>query len=372
MNLFKRTAKRIGSFFKFRHAKGQDGAVIQSGIGAAEPSFQEAVDQVSSELMALDPDRISDGEPISGDAVTASSTDTPWSEDTLLAEVSGRGEEIDVDVDEIEPTVAAQPEPITYSAEPATMIEAVFSPAPAGPAVEDLKSIDIETVRPVIEQKPEPNISFTQLYELISGDVSKRSDKSVEVYERLLAATREELEASRKSNNIAWSVGGVMTAVAAFGGIWSASQIGATRNEVTALKNQVSVAQQTTIERQRITDELLKLSQTSARIEIDALKTRLDQAVSVSAERDRLRGEVTLANKIRSELQAELTAMQAQAQLQRVVSVPTTQPVSMAPVIVENPLASAATASRIDRSDRAVTASHQQTDVWSMILNGRD
>ena len=359
MNLFKRTAKRIGSFFKFRHAKGQDGAVIQSGIGAAEPSFQEAVDQVSSELMALDPDRISDGEPISGDAVTASSTDTPWSEDTLLAEVSGSSEEID-----------ETPQPITYSAEPAKMVEAVFSPAPAGPVVEDLNSIDLDSVRPVIEKKPD--ISFTQLYELISGDVSKRSDKSVEVYERLLAATREELEASRKSNNIAWSVGGVMTAVAAFGGIWSASQIGATRNEVTALKNQVSVAQQTSLERQRITDELLRLSQTSAKIEMDAIKSRLDQAVSVSAERDRLRSELALANKVRSELQAELTAMQTQAQLQRVVSVPTTQPVSMAPVIVENPLASAAAASRIDRSDRAVTASHQQTDVWSMILNGRD
>jgi hypothetical protein len=369
MNLFKRTAKRIGSFFKFRHGKGQDGPIIQSETGA-DPALQEAVDQVSSELLALDPDRISEREPITGEAVVAG-TDTPWSEDTLLAEVSGRSEEIDID--EIEPTVAAQPEPITYSAEPAKMVEAVFSPAPAGPAVEDLKSIDIDTVRPVIEQKPEPNISFTQLYELISGDVTRRSDKSVEVYERLLAATREELESSRRSNNIAWSVGGVMTAVAAFGGIWSASQIGATRNEVTALKNQVSIAQQTSIERQRITDELLKFSQASAKIEIDALKTRLDQAVSVSAERDRLRNELALANKVRTELQAELTAMQAQAQLQRVVSVPTTQPVSMAPVIVDNPLASAA--SRIDRSDRAVTAGHTvgapTTDVWSMILNGR-
>ena len=366
MNLFKRTAKRIGSFFKFRHARGQDGPIIQSEIGA-DPALQEAVDQVSSELLALDPDRISEREPITGEAVAAG-TDTAWSEDTLLAEVSGRSEEIETDIDG-----AAQPEPITYSAEPAKMIEAVFSPAPAGPAVEDLKSIDIDTVRPVIEQKPEPNISFTQLYELISGDVTRRSDKSVEVYERLLAATREELESSRRSNNIAWSVGGVMTAVAAFGGIWSASQIGATRNEVTALKNQVSIAQQTSIERQRITDELLKLSQTSAKIEVDALKTRLDQAVSVSAERDRLRNELTLANKVRNELQAELTALQAQAQLQRVVSVPTTQPVSMAPVIVDNPLASA---SRIDRSDRAVTAGHTvggpTNDVWSMILNGRD
>src|SRR5688572_21051611 len=183
MNLFKRTAKKIGSFFKFRHAKGQDGAVFQNEIGTSEPSFQEAVDQVSSELMALDPDRISDGDPITGEAVTASSTDTPWSEDTLLAEVSGNSEEID-----------ETPVPITYSAEPAKMVEAVFSPAPAGPVVEDLSSIDLDSVRPVIEKKPEPQISFTQLYELISGDVSKRSDKSVEVYERLLAATREELE----------------------------------------------------------------------------------------------------------------------------------------------------------------------------------
>jgi hypothetical protein len=266
--------------------------------------------------------------------------------------------------------------PITYTAEAAQMVEAVFSPAPIGPAVDDLNTMNIEQVRPVIEQKPEPapQPSIAELYALISGDVNRRGDRAVDVYERLLSATREELESARKSNNFAWSVGGVMTAVAALGGIWSANQIGAARNELGALKHQVSAAQQTSAERQRVTDELLRMSHVNQKIEIDALKNRLDQAISVSAERDRLRAEVATATLTRRDLEAELKAVKAQIEppTQKVAATPATQPVSAARLLTDKPLA---TAGQVDRTDRAMTAAHavgsERQDVWSVLLNGR-
>ena len=380
MNLFKRTAKVIGRCFNFRHRKAQQELLIEDGTVAVldqdpaervaeldaaidpvlaseiipagedtEPSLEEAIDKVSSELMALDADRISDTATeteVTGEAVTASVDETP------------------------------EENPITYTAEAAKMVEAVFSPAPIGPAVEDLSTMNIEQVRPVIEQKPEPapQPSITELYALISGDVARRGDRAVDVYERLLAATREELESARKSNNFAWSVGGVMTAVAALGGIWSASQIGAARNELGALKHQVSAAQQTSAERQRVTDELLKMSNVSHKIEIDAIKSRLDQAISVSAERDRLRAEVATATLTRRDLEAELKAIKAQIEppTQKVAATPATQPVSAIRLLTDKPLA---TAGQVDRTDKAITAAHavgsERQDVWSVLLNGR-
>jgi hypothetical protein len=370
MNIFKRAAQAIGRRFK-RRGQAADAESFADAPGtldqatAPESSLEEAIDKVSSELLALDPDRVEQtgaGELVSGEEVTASTrAETPWSEDALLATVSGEAS-------------STTPEPISYAAEPAKLVEAVFSPAPAGPAVEDLSQLDLDQVRPVIEKKPEPApkpaVSFTQLFELISGEVNRRADKSVEVYERLLAATREELEAARKSNKLAWSVGGVMTAMAAIGGMWSATQIGATRVEVGALKQQVAAAQQSSLERERFTSELLKISQTSAKLEIDALRARLDQAVSISAERDRLRGELASAR-------TELKAAQAQVQLQKVSAAAATQPVSAAPAVT--PVLSArplAVAEKVDRTDKAVAASHtvgsERTDVWSMLLNGRD
>jgi hypothetical protein len=367
MNLFKRTAKAVGRFFNFRHRTTEQllidqeptqqvdpierineldasiDPVLASELTPSddiEPSLEEAIDRVSSELLSLDPDRINTeaADQSTGEAVTASVND----------------------------------EPITYSAEPAKMVEAVFAPAPAGPAVDDLSTMDIEQVRPVIQHKPEPSI--TELYEMISGDLSRRGDKAVEVYERLLAATRQELESARKSNKFAWSVGGVMTAVAALGGIWSATQIGATRNEVGALKHQVSAAQQTSIERQRVTDELLKISQTTAKIEIEAIKSRLDQAISVSAERDRLRVELAISERTRINLQSELKTAQSQAQTasQKVAATPSTQPVSAARLLSDKPVADA---TQLDRTDNAVSAAHavgaERPDVWSALLNGR-
>jgi hypothetical protein len=375
MNIFKRAAQAIGRRFKKRNQEQQD-ATIESSLDtpittAEEPSLEEAIDKVSSELLALDPDRVEASaagtEQITGDEVTASArSETPWSEDALLATVSANDSRT-------EPQQQPEPEPITYSAEPAKMVEAVFSPAPAGPAVEDLSSLDLDQVRPVIEKKPEPapkpSVSFTQLFELISGQVNHRADKSVDVYERLLAATREELEAARKSNKLAWSVGGVMTAFAAIGGMWSATQIGATRVEVSALKQQVASAQQASLDRERFTAELMKISQVSAKVELDGLRARLDQAIAVTAERDRLRNELTVAK-------TELAAAQAQVQIQKVVSTPAaTQPVSAAPApkLSERPLA---VAEKVDRTSTAVMAGHavgsERPDVWSMLLNGRD
>ncbi|HEX8906060.1 MAG TPA: hypothetical protein VF771_14530, partial [Longimicrobiaceae bacterium] len=148
MNIFKRAAQAIGRRFKRRNSEQQD-TIIESSLENSitpteEPSLEEAIDKVSSELLALDPDRVEASaagtEQVTGEEVTASArSETPWSEDTLLATVSAD-----------EPAEAQQtqpePEPITYSAEPAKLVEAVFSPAPAGPAVEDLSQLDLDQV----------------------------------------------------------------------------------------------------------------------------------------------------------------------------------------------------------------------------------
>ena len=230
----------------------------------------------------------------------------------------------------------------------------------------------VEETKPVVELKPaEPievatvptptaSVSFTQLYELIANEVNKRTDSAINVYERLLAATREELENTRRSNRLAWSVGGVMTAVTAFGAIWAAGEVSATRVELGSLKQQVTMGQQASAERDGLRAELRQAREASAKMEMEALRTRLDQALAASAERDRLRGELELAKKARQETEVELRVARATA------AAPTTQPVSQAA-----PALNGSTKLLGDRVaiDTGGSPSPRQ-DVWSILLDG--
>ena len=189
-------------------------------------------------------------------------------------------------------------------------------------------------------------------------EVDKRTENTSGVYERLLATTREELEASRRQNRLAWSVGGVMTAVAAFGAIWSTGEVASTHSELGALKAQVSLGQQVSAERDQLRSELFKVKETYAKVEIDQLKTRLDQALAVSSERDRLHVELDRVKKDRNDLDAELRIARAAA---------STQPVSDARSFLEKTTAHTTVASSV--SDKAAGA--ERPDVWSVLLNGR-
>lgn len=216
--------------------------------------------------------------------------------------------------------------------------EAFGAPSLAGPLASRVEEAEKRNEAiPAPELKPEkpakPSVSFTQLYELIATEVNKRTDNAVNVYERLLAATREELESTRKNNRIAWSVGGVMTAVAAFGAIWAAGEVAATRVEVSGLKSQVSTGQQVSAERDQLRFELMKVKDQTAKVEIDKLKTRLDEALAVS-----------------DKLSKELSEATHEIKLARAA---TTQPISRA---------NAASTESANGSERP--------DVWSVLLNG--
>jgi hypothetical protein len=210
-------------------------------------------------------------------------------------------------------------------------------------------------VAPIVELKPQrparSGPTFTQLYKLISTETNRRTDATFAVYERLMAATREDLESSRRANKIAWSIGGVMTAVAAMGAVWSAGEVAGTRVEVSTLKQQVSAAAQVAAERDQLRGELMKVTQVSARAEADALRSRLDQALAVSAERDRLRTELAATRREKQEIEGEL----------RLARVATTQPLSDARPANDR---TAGHAPRAAGSERA--------DVWSVLLNGND
>lgn len=206
---------------------------------------------------------------------------------------------------------------------------------------------------------PDPALAFTQLYEMIASEVTKRTDTTVAVYERLLAATREELEGARRSGRVAWSVGGVMTAVAAFGAIWSAGEVASTRGEISGLKQQVSASQQFAAERDALRAEMLKVSQANAKLEINALKSRLDEALALSADRDRLRGEVETLRKANLQAEGELKVARAAAA--------TTQPVSYARPLSEKVITAA---QRTAASITAKAAGAERLDVWSVLLNG--
>ena len=255
------------------------------------------------------------------------------------------------------PTVTALEFPVTEPA--ATPEVAIPEAAVPAPVVEEIK----EAIKAPIEMKPDPAQSsldtLADLYDLISVEVDKRTENTSAVYERLLAATREELAASHRQNRLAWSVGGVMTAVAAFGAIWSTGEVASTHSELGALKAQVSLGQQASAERDQLRSELFKVKETYAKVEIDQLKTRLDQALAVSAERDRLHVELDRAKKDRQELDSELRIARAAA---------STQPVSDARQFLEKTTARTTVASSV--SEKAAGA--ERPDVWSALLNGRD
>lgn len=223
------------------------------------------------------------------------------------------------------------------------------TPEPA-PAIEEAKA--------PIEMKPsglnpKPSVTFTQLYELISTEVNKRTDNAITVYERLLAANREELSATRRSNRIAWSIGGVMTAVAAFGAIWSAGEVAATHVEVGSLKQQVVAGQHASVERDQLRLDLMKVREASAKVEIDALKARLDQALVMTSDRTRLRTDLEATRKAKQDLEVELKVARGAA----------TQPISEA-----RPAASKVFADKF--TDKAAGA--ERPDAWSTLLNGSD
>jgi hypothetical protein len=227
---------------------------------------------------------------------------------------------------------------------------------PVPPIAATHTELPVEETKAPVEMKPiptpKPSVTFTQLYELISTEVNKRTENAVTVYERLLTANREELDATRRNNRIAWSIGGVMTAVAAFGAIWSAGEVASTRVEVGSLKQQVATGQKASTERDQLRTDLIKTREVSAKIEIDALKARLDQALAVSTDRDRLRSDLEVARKARQDVETELKVARGAA----------TQPISEARPASGKVLA--------DRTDKVAGA--ERPDAWSTLLNGRD
>jgi len=282
---------------------------------------------------------------------------TPEAETAVIAESTPITESIPTEV----PVVAEVPAIIAETPAVAAAEEKPATETPA-PAI-------VEEVKPIIEMKPDPltapipnpqaNVTFTQLYELISGEVSKRTDSAVNVYERLLSATREELEATRRNNRVAWTVGGVMTAVAAIGAVWTASEVSANHVEFGSLRQQVQTAQQVSLERDQLRNDLLKSREASAKMEMDLLKARLDQALSVTAERDRLKEEVQSLRAAKQETESELRVARA--------AVAATQPVSQA-----RPAAVIEAANAVARKLTADTAAgSERPDVWSMLLDGK-
>jgi hypothetical protein len=265
---------------------------------------------------------------------------------------------------EAAPIVEATPAEVAVVAEAHAVVVAATEETPA----ETLAPAIVEEVKPTIEMKPDPltapipnpqaNVTVTQLYELIYGEVSKRTDSAVNVYERLLCATREELEATRKNNRVAWTVGGVMTAVAAIGAVWTASEVSANHVQFGSLRQQVQTAQQVSLERDQLRNDLLKSREASAKMEINLLKARLDQALSVTAERDRLKDEVQSLRQAKQETESELRVARSAA---------ATQPVSQA-----RPAAVIDAANAVARQLTADTAAgSERPDVWSMLLDGK-
>jgi hypothetical protein len=254
------------------------------------------------------------------------------------------------------PTVEA-PAPVTAEAE-----KPAETPVASAPVVEPIL-FSVEPVKGPVELKPEPApaplTTLAELYELVATEVDRRTDGTVAVYERLLAATRHELDATRRNNRIAWSVGGVMSAVAVMGAVWSSGEFAATHTEIGALRQQVSAGQQVSAERDQLRAEVTRVKDSYAKVEVDALKARLDQALAVSADRDRLRTELDRVQKDRQEIESELRLARAGA---------TTQPISDARQVGEKTTARTTVAATA--GDKAAGA--ERPDVWSALLNGRD
>ncbi len=243
-----------------------------------------------------------------------------------------------------------------------------------------------------IEIKPEalpaagpaqPTISFSELYDLITTEVNMRTDTAIGVYERLLATTREELTMTRRGNRLAWSIGGVMTAIAVMGSIWAASEVSGTRVELSTLKSQVTMGTQAAAERDQLRGELNRVKDETARYEVGALRMKLEKALVTSADRERISSELEATRKAKESVENEL-------RLARLTS--TTQPVSMArpanavetTLLGDRPsaadgavqagsksVAANTTASKSVGADKSAVGS-ERTDRWSVLLNGKE
>jgi hypothetical protein len=282
-------------------------------------------------------------------AITPAATEVMATQDSEAAIATSQLDETPIQIIEPAPDQPIELQPVLAVAQVATPTIAAEAPAPA-------------PVEAPIELKPEPaskpNVSFTELYELISGEVNKRTDNAINIYERMLAATRQELDATRKNNRIAWTIGGVMTAVATFGAVWAAGEVSASRVELGSLKQQVMAGQQASAERDQLRNDLIRTREASAKIEIDMLKSRLDQAISLSADRDRMKEELQSVRHAKQEAELELRLARAAA---------ATQPVSQArPTAIEKPAARQASA------DAAAVAGSERPDVWSILLDGKN
>ena len=269
----------------------------------------------------------------------------------------------EIQIDAEAPAAPASETPIADEAPVFSTVEVPADvPAPAAIAA---TPAPVEAAKAPVEMKPEPAASpaplttLAELYDLISCEVNRRTDGTVAVYERLLAATREDLETSRRNNRVAWSVGGVMSAVAVFGAVWSSGEFAATHTELGTLKQQATAGRLASAERDQLRVELSRVREASARVELDALKGRLNEALAVSAERDRLQGELERVRRDRLEVESELRLARATA---------TTQPVSDARTFLERTTARTTVAAAA--GDKAAGA--ERPDVWSSLLNGRD
>jgi hypothetical protein len=388
-NMFKRAALAIGRFtgLKRRYPEFQPGIDLFEPV-SSEPALifaespdagQSAVTEAALATTTIDqPALDASGNPWNdvlgaNDALARQDTDAAI-EAAIATGQFDNAIDAEIELESIKPiespAIAAVLEPVAVVAlEP--VAEMVEEEEPAKIPVEvataeeaAVPAVAAQEAKPIIEMKPDPlnmpiaapesNVTFTQLYELISGEVGKRTDSAVNVYERLLSATRQELEATRKNNRIAWSVGGVMTAVAAFGAVWAAGEVSANRVEVGSLRQSVISAQQVSMERDQLRTELTQTRQASAKTEIDLLKSRLDQALTVTAERDRLKDELQQIRQAKIDAEGELRLARAAA---------ATQPVSQKPAVTDK----TATVREV-----VAGAGSERPDVWSVLLDGKD
>jgi hypothetical protein len=235
-------------------------------------------------------------------------------------------------------------------------------PAPDVAKSKEAKKEEVVTAAP-IEIKPEAAPSLREVFDLINNEVTLRNDTTIAVYERLLAATREELEKTRRNNTIAWSVGGVMSAVAAFGAVWAAGEVSSRGVEVSSLKHQITATQQASAEKEQLRLDLMKIQTATARAEADTLKSRLDQALAITADRDRLRSDLETVKKAKAEIESEL-------RIARAAAAATTQPISSARQAADTVIADAESAQRL--TGNRGSAGSDRPDVWSILLNGGD
>ena len=283
------------------------------------------------------------------DAATITPTaEAMATQDSEAAIATGQLDQTPIQIIEPAPDQPIELQPVLAVAQVAIPSIAAQAPAP-------IESAPIE-LKPELTAKP--GVSFTELYELISSEVNKRTDNAINIYERMLAATRQELDATRKNNRIAWTIGGVMTAVATFGAVWAAGEVSASRVELGSLKQQVMAGQQASAERDQLRNDLIRTREASAKIEIDMLKSRLDQAISLSADRDRMKEELQSVRHAKQEAEIELRLARAAA---------TTQPVSQA-----RPSANEKPAARQASTDTGAVAGSERPDVWSILLDGKN